>query len=952
MRFHAFLSCALIGICLGAAPAAAVFKFARAKKLAVDVASDAGPQTIALVDINNDTHADILVVDRSNNVVKVYLNDGNGGFPTNPTSSPGTGPGPVAVATGDFNNDGKLDLVSVNNSAGTVTVQLGNGDGTFMIRNGISPRDYQVDPAPVGVAVEDFDNDSKLDLAVLSGATIHLWKGNGDGTFVNFPTASIATGGGTNGGANMIMTGLMDAGAFPDLVVSNHDARRVTVLLSNGNGTFRTPLPKSVNDYPMAISIADLNGDTKQDVAVALEGQSAPDFNVQILYGNGDGTFASGSPNLTTALEGPTALVVDDFDADGKPDMAVTDVASGSGLSLLCNEQGNCLDTGIANPVEAGFQLQAFFVGVGDAVAIASGKINADVYPDIITLSADGTVLDVIINTTGGAQPTPTTPGAGVPTPTPSVPPTATAIVATPTPTLTLTPVPTPTPTPIPTAPYGVCNTNQPGQPAVGGKPVAVVTGDFYHDGNLDIAVADNQGNKVVLLRSNIATGALSPCAVLGLTRSTELQNIAAPVALAAADFDRDGKLDLAVVGSAGLSVFFGDGNGGFGAISTNPMPAGTSPNSLAVADFNGDTWPDIVVANVSSNDVSIFFNKRQKDQPAFDSPCTVAVGRNASQVIARDLNGDLKPDFAVTSQQTNDVVVFLQSVSSGTPSVPTCPTATVTFTSLPAVKLPQQPQAIAFDDFDQTNRSRPGFAVALSSNVIGADGTVRVFLASSSSGGLSYGSAGTFTVTSPAGAQFTSSPSALGTGDVNHDGRPDLIVTDQANGTVVIFLANGNGSFANALIPFAINGQQPVDLAVADIDGDGIPDVVTANQGDGSVSVMVSSRPPATPTPLPTLTPTITGTPTPTSTPTETGTPTPTGTPTATITWTPLPTLTAVPSPVPTATLKPGAIGLQGSCTLDPYAPVDWTWAAFSTAAALAFAWRSRILRRTTDGL
>lgn len=947
MQFFGTLSCALAVIVLSVAPAAAVLQFARPTLLIVNAAPNAGPQAMTLVDINKDNRADILVVDHDNNLVKVFLNDGNGGFPGAPSSTADMARGPVAVATGDFNKDGNLDVVSVNSVASNVTVRLGDGAGNFN-----TPRDFTVDTNPAGVAVGDFNNDGNPDLAVLSSSTIHLLKGNGDGSFTNFPTASVSTGRNNTSGGTMIVTGLMNGDLFPDLVTSNHDTRNVSVLIGNGDGTFKTPIVKTATDLPRALFVAELNGDAYQDVAVALERTgAATDENVQLLYGNGDGTFSS-DVALTTAESEVTAVVVADLDADGQPDMAAPNASGGIGLVLLCNEQGGCFDTGThANPPESGFQ-QQIPSSVGNSVAIQAGKMNADAFPDLIVLSADGGVIDILINTTGGAPPSPTTPaGPGTPTATPGVPPTVTAIASTPTPTLTLTAVPTATPTPIPTAPYGVCNSNAPGQPAVGGKPVAVTTGDFYHDGNPAIAVADNQGNKVVLLRTQINSAAPGPCGMLGLTRGTELPNIAAPIALAAADFDHDDKLDLAVVGSAGLSVFFGNGDGTFQDGSANPMAAGTSPNSIAVADFNGDDRPDIIVGNAGSNDVSIFFFN--KGQHAFDSPCTVSVGRNATFVVAQDLNGDSRPDFAVTSQQTNDVVVFLQSTSTGTPTVPTCPTASLTFTSLPAVKLPQQPHALAFDNFDQTNPSRPGFAVALSSNVSGTDGNVKVFLASSpTSGGLSYSSAGTLTVTSPTGAQSASFPSALGTGDVNGDGRPDVIVTDQANDTVVIFLATGNGSFATSLIPFAINGQGPVGIAVAKIDGDAIPDIVTANQDDGSVSVLVSSRPPATPTPLPTLTPTITGTPTPTPLATDTATPTPTSTPTATPTWTPLPTLTPVPSPVPTATLKPGTIGLQGSCALDPTAPDDWLWVAFSAAVALGLAWRSRIVLRATDGL
>jgi hypothetical protein len=199
-------------------------------------------------------------------------------------------------------------------------------------------------------------------------------------------------------------------------------------------------------------------------------------------------------------------------------------------------------------------------------------------------------------------------------------------------------------------------------------------------------------------------------------------------------------------------------------------------------------------------------------------------------------------------------------------------------------------------------------------------------------------------------GATGYSAPSALGSGDVNRDSRADLIVADATNNDVVIYLANSDGSFNKSLIPFLIHGQNPVALAVADIDGDGTPDIVTANQGDGSVSILVSSRPPPTPTPLPTDTPTVTGTPTQSGTPTGTPTPTPSTTATPTVTGTRTPTLTPFPSPVPTETLKPGALGLQGSCAVDPTPGYhDWGWASVSALLLAArFAARRRAAQRS----
>jgi hypothetical protein len=928
MRLNSILTITFLAVVLSVSRASAVFTFSRPQSLSVNADTTPGPQAMALVDVNKDNRADILVTDSTDDQVWVFLNDGNGGFPSTPTFTSGTGAGPIAVATGDFNNDGQLDLVTVNGSADTVTVQLGHSNGTFD-----QPRDFDVDSSPVGVAVGDFDNDGVTDLAVLSDSTIHLLKGHNDGTFTDFPTASIPTGRGSNtSGGVMILSGLINTDAFPDLVVASHDSGNVSVLLGKGDGTFQAPVVTRVSDLPMAIAIADLNGDAFKDLAVVLERTGVDSaFNVQLLFGNGDGTFASDT-TVTTAQDTNTAIAVADFDGDGQTDMAVANEGAGLGVTMLCNGNGVCLDQGLhPNPVESGFQQQQA-ISVGPAAAVQAGNMNADALPDIIMLSTDGASIDVVINTTGQVAQSPTpTPGGNTPTPGATL--TPPPIVPTPTPTVTPTPIPTATPTPIPTAPYSVCNT------PVGGRPVAVSIGNFYHDGNPAIAVADNQGNRVVLLRSQINIGASDACGVLGLKSGTVLQNIAAPVALTTEDFDHDGKLDLAVVGSAGLSIFFGDGNGGFQIGSTSPMPAGVNPQALAVADFNRDGLLDIIVADAGSNNVSIFYGAAQR---SFQSPCAVPVGRRTSMVTTRDLDGDGHQDFAVASQQTNDLVAFLQVAA--TPTSSTCP---VTFTNLNAINLLRQPQALVSDNFG-LNGSIPGFAAVMPSSPGATAGTVQVFLGSTGLSGISS----QLPVPVPEGSAKSAIPSAVATGDVNGDHLRDLIVADKNNNDVVIFLEKSDGSFPVTLNPFPIDGQEPVGMAVGDIDRDGVPDIVTANQGDGSVSILVSSRPPPTPTPLPTGTPTLTGTPTETFTPTPTATSTPTATPTATPTGTRIQTATRSPSPVPTATQKKGTIALNGSCALDPSAPSrDWSWSVLSIAVAGGLVWRRRCGQRLVHG-
>jgi hypothetical protein len=188
--------------------------------------------------------------------------------------------------------------------------------------------------------------------------------------------------------------------------------------------------------------------------------------------------------------------------------------------------------------------------------------------------------------------------------------------------------------------------------------------------------------------------------------------------------------------------------------------------------------------------------------------------------------------------------------------------------------------------------------------------------------------------------------PAAIGSGDVNRDGRLDLVVADRANDDVALFYGTGAGTFGTPLL-VGVDGVTPVGLAVGDIDGDDRADTVTANEGDGSVSFLVTSRPPATPTPVPTATLTRT----PTATPTGTATRTPTATNTATPTPSQSPTRTRRPTDTPTAkpapTYKPGTVQLSGGgCAITGPDRTSGTATLLLALVGVAAALRRALLR------
>jgi len=914
----------LVLLSVSVAKAHATVTFMNTARLEVEVDSD-GPQAIALADVNKDGYPDIIAVSQFTDEVNVFLNDRSGGFGGGPNPF-NVGMSPTAVGVGDFDQDGNIDIVTVNIDSNTVTILFGDGTGSF----DAGRQDYPVNDTPVAVAVADYNNDLKPDLAVLNDNSVYLLLSNGDRTFTPGSPASIGT---RSVGGTDITTGLFNGDSFPDLAISNLDSDNVSVFLGNGNGTFRAASLQNVGSGPDGIITGDFSGDSKIDIAV-VDSTELADQNVSLLFGNGDGTFQAAAP--TTAETDAVAIARGDFDASGAIDLAVTNV---SGLD---NTISILLYAPSASNAENGFALQDLIPGLNlgqGQVAVKAGDLNADGRPDLIALSEDSGTIGVFINTTGQAI-TPTSPSSGTPTPTPPNPssPTPTIPPATGTPTPTRTPTATATPIPIP---YGVCNTNQPGQPMVGGQPVAVAVGLFKNLRRQFIAVADQSGNRIVILTVQITSGAPNPCAVLGLQHGDDVPNIAAPVAVLAQDLDGDDNDDLAVVGAAGLSIFYGNGNGGFVAGSGNPMPAGTAPHTLAVADFNRDGRLDVIVADDDSNNSSIFLNSNPNPpHRSFAAGCPIPVGRKAGLVIAQDLNLDGLPDFAVASAETIDISVFLQKPpASPTPGTsPSCSTLAQSFRGLTPLNLPATPQSLVVDSFDLSD-AVPDLAVAMSAP--SSSGSFVVFLGrAGSAGDVSYQRQNPVAVPTPVGAVQKSSPSALGSGDITRDGRNDLVVADRNNDDVALFFANGNGSFGSPLLEL-VNGSTPVGLTMQDIDGDGRPDVVVANQ-DGSVSFLISSEPPPTPTPPLTMTPTVTPTATitATETPTATATPSTTETATSTATRTRVPTLT--PTPMGSPTLKPGAIGLNGSCAVDPSGR-GGVGALHLSFATLAFVWRRR---------
>jgi hypothetical protein len=226
--------------------------------------SPGGPAAaIAAADFNADGNLDLALINSLNGVSQVDLGYGNGAF--NPAGAIPTG---LGTAVGDFNGDGKLDVAGVVagtvDFSGEVNVSLGSGDGTFTQATG-SP--FQIGSGFSSVVTADFNGDGKLDLAAAdgNGNSVSVMLGNGDGTFQ--PPVTIAVG---NQPLAMVVGDFNNDGQL-DIATANYSDGTVTLLLGNGDGRFTqaSDSPYPVGAGPATLVAADFNHDGKLDLAVA-----------------------------------------------------------------------------------------------------------------------------------------------------------------------------------------------------------------------------------------------------------------------------------------------------------------------------------------------------------------------------------------------------------------------------------------------------------------------------------------------------------------------------------------------------------------------------------------------------------------------------------------------------------------------------------------------------------
>ncbi|HTS11528.1 MAG TPA: FG-GAP-like repeat-containing protein [Candidatus Limnocylindrales bacterium] len=550
------------------------------------------PRFVTIADVNGDGKQDLIVVDSGTapgtSGVSILLGDGHGNFGT--TTFFAAGSVSLSAAVGDFNGDGKPDLAVVNSGSDNISIMLGNGAGAFGAPANISLDLPGISVVPSSIVAADFDSDGNLDLAVAtpSHRDIAVLMGKGGAIFGPVVHYALDDPNFVNNISKLAVADL-NGDNKPDLILCNLSSNHVTVLVGNGDGTFPSASSYAAGAEPIGVAIADFNGDGHADIVAA---DNAVDGTVALLLGNGDGTLQAAPLRRSGYL--PTSFAVGDLNGDGKLDLITGSVVTpapagtGTGVAMLGNGDGTFsvpkiwstspissvaladldhdgkLDVIETNPNPGNGNLSVL-LGKGDGTFqsavnytvgttpefVAVADLNGDGWTDVVVGNRNSGNISVLLNAGNGTL------NSAVNYATPAT-----------------------------------------------GTPESIAIGDFNGDGIPDIAVAISGIN------------ATSIAIFLGNGDGTFQSYIEIPsgfhssgiLHIVGADFDGDGKTDMAVTDGNTLTVLLSSGNSSFLPPVTYLVGPGAGVNgTLAVSDFNGDGAPDLVAS--SRDGLAIFIN-------------------------------------------------------------------------------------------------------------------------------------------------------------------------------------------------------------------------------------------------------------------------------------------------------------------------------------------------------
>ncbi len=729
-------------------------------------------------DLNNDGRPDIISLINSGTEFSVLFNDGSGGFLAPVVTQSHINADHFRLA--DVNDDGVLDLVAVAREFGDAAkliTFIGGTDGSFT-----KVAEADTPYPPNNVLFHDVDKDGNLDLVVTAGyynvGTIMVFKGDGNGLFTKIneynPGSGVSQG---------LLIGDYDQDGVPDLLAS--DGSGIHFWKGNGAGAFQKTW--STNQGNGNLTEADFDDDGIPDIASVDETFRR----LRILKGMGDGTFSLWG--LHTTANGARSVTAADVDHDGIPDL-ITSNYFNHGVSVFLSRG----DGSFHPRVDYHTSIRSGLVVVGD--------FNGDSHADIVNGGGS------IVGTSGEIK---LTLGRGDGTFRASLN--------------------------LPLFEHS--------------NPTDVAVGDLNRDGLADLVTSGSNffGVSVLTRRG----------AFLFPERRDYLPNEYVNT-LKIADLNNDGNLDVIATGGPNLYSLLGDGAGGLTPLAPMRMEPGGElfGQAIVTADFDRDGITDVVVGTRTGEGLLHYF--KGYGDGRFDPAILYSPGFGHVMGIAvADFNNDSFPDFVAVYDTglsaSSRAQIWLNNGSGG---------------FIPGVDnnlgFQQHPGSVASGDFNRDGRQ--DFAVTIDYNA-GTEPYVFVFLGQNG---------GTFNRLGPI---FISgiAPKGIVAADLNLDNVLDLATSVDISDEVFVLGGTGSGTFQiGQRLPA---GNQSRRIAVGMLNQDSSPDLVVTNFNGDSISILpnecnrIDEPPPPPPTPSPTPTPTPTPTPEPTPTPVPSPTPGPTPT-------------------------------------------------------------------------
>ena len=654
----------------------------------IDYPVGQNPAGIVAADFNGDGRVDLATLSTGDSALTLLLGNGNGTFDVQALIP--VPQGPAALVAGDLNGDGKADVVLVANFGSTIATLLGKGDGTF------TEVDSQGASAQ-NLVLGDFNRDGKPDLVMNGYGAIYVALGNGDGSFQNptsIPNAPYAPG--------PVLAGDFNHDHKLDFAVAG-----IAVFLGNGDGTFNGPVYSSSGVYPQVA--ADINGDGELDL-VSLTSFGA----VSVLLGNGAGGFTdSSSVAISSGSYGGSAATLDDFNGDGRLDLAVAEGGYPNAQVYVELGKGN----GTFKPPI----VSALSSSSTSPYLILSGDFNGDGKRDVVVLDDQGLGFQILFGQGNGSF------GA---------------------------PVDNPVTNPVFSMAVGdfnrdgkadvVVTSSSSSNPSVS---VYIGNGDgtfqlsmqnvVYQGSNVTVADVNGDGNPDLVVAGTSFYGSTSLLVFLGKGDGTFANPLFGPADFyssqaAVADFNGDGKPDIAIstapFNNPAIAFLPGNGDGTFGA-QVYSSPGSQFSGLVFVSDVNGDGRADLVgqaqnsgAMVVPGNGDGTFGNSVEFDVPS-NYRATPSAG---------DFNSDGVADLAIPAQvysggYQNVVFLYLSAPApslrpttlkfAGVPVGQTSPPKKVRLSNIGNSKMKISAITVS-GDFLETNNCGKGLAIGKSCTV------------------------------------------------------------------------------------------------------------------------------------------------------------------------------------------------------------------------------------------